>query len=162
MNFVHRSLASVVLSFVLALGASAGFAADNGLITVQSHHSVKDTIARFEAAVRAKKALGFTVFTEIDHTAAGKKFGITMLPRTLIIFGNPKFGTPVMAKTPTLAIDVPPKALVWQDEKGRVWLTYNSAEYLGKVIYARHGLPDPPSTPKLAAALKAFAAYATQ
>ncbi len=162
MKPIHRSLAYVMLSFALALGASAAFAADNGLITVQSHHSVKDTIARFEATVEAKKALGFTVFTEIDHTAAGKKFGLTMLPRTLIIFGNPKFGTPVMAKTPTLAIDVPPKALVWQDDQGRVWLTYNSAEYLGQVIYARHGLPDPPSTPKLAAALKAFAAYATQ
>jgi uncharacterized protein (DUF302 family) len=162
MQPIHRSLASTVLLCVLALFANAASAADNGLITVQSHYSVKETIARFEHAVEQKKALGFTVFTTIDHAAAGEKFGLHMPARTLIIFGNPKFGTPVMAKTPMLAIDVPPKALVWQDDQGKVWLTYNSAEYLGKVIYARHGLPDPPSTPKLAAALKAFAAYATQ
>ena len=141
---------------------NAALAADNGLITLQSHYSVKETIARFEAAVQAKKALGFKVFTELDHAAAAKEFGLTMRPRTVIVFGNPKFGTPVMVKTPMLAIDVPPKALVWQDDQGKVWLTYNSAEYLGKVIYARHGLPEPPSTPKLAAALKGFAAYATQ
>ena len=152
-------LALPLLSFTLA---NAAFAADNGLITVQSHYSVKDTIARFEAAVRAKKSLGFMVFTEIDHAAAAKKFGLTMRPRTVIIFGNPKFGTPVMVKTPMLAIDVPPKALVWEDDQGKVWLTYNSAEYLGNVIYARYGLPNPPSSPKLAAGLKAFAAYATQ
>lgn len=158
----------LILALSLALGSlsfpfmSAAFAAGNGLVTVQSHYSVKETVARFEAAVRAKESLGFMVFTEIDHAAAAKKFGLTMRPRTVIIFGNPKLGTPVMVNTPTLAIDVPPKALVWEDNEGKVWLTYNSAEYLGNVIYARHGLPDPPSTPKLAAGLKAFAAYATQ
>ena len=150
-------LVSLSLPFV-----SAASAADNGLITVQSRYSVKETVARFETAVRAKESLGFMVFTEIDHAAAAKKFGLTMRPRTVIIFGNPKLGTPVMVNTPTLAIDVPPKALVWQDNDGKVWLTYNSAEYLGNVIYARHGLPNPPSTPKLATGLKAFAAYATQ
>ena len=155
------SLASIVL-FAFATFATSAAAADNGLITVQSRYSVKETIARFEHAVEEKKALGFMVFTTVDHAAAGEKFGLHMPPRTLIIFGNPKLGTPVMAKTPMLAIDVPPKALVWQDDQGKVWLTYNSAEYLGQVIYARHGLADPPSTPKLAAALKAFAAYATQ
>ena len=162
MNATGRSLASLVLSVLLCALANTAFAADNGLITVQSHYSVKETIARFEKAVRAKQSLGFMVFTEIDHAAAAKKFGLKMLPRTVIVFGNPKLGTPVMVHTPTLAIDVPPKALVWQDDKGKVWLTYNSAEYLGKVIYARHGLPAPPTTPKLAAGLKAFAAYATQ
>jgi uncharacterized protein (DUF302 family) len=78
------------------------------------------------------------------------------------VFGNPKLGTLVMITTPLLAIDVPLKALVWEDDQGKVWLTYNSAEYLGKTIYARHELPDPPSTPKLAAALKDFADYATK
>ncbi len=85
-----------------------------------------------------------------------------MRPRTVIVFGNPKLGTPVMVKAPTLAIDVPPKALVWEDDEGKVWLSYNSAEYLGKVIYARHGLADPPSTPTLAAALEAISDYATK
>ena len=152
----------LALSLFLFAFANSAFAGDNGLITVQSHYSVKETIARFEKAVRAKESLGFMVFTEIDHAAAARKFGLKMLPRTVIVFGNPKLGTPVMVKTPTLAIDVPPKALVWEDDQGKVWLTYNSAEYLGNVIYARHGLPNPPSTPKLAAGLKAFAAYATQ
>jgi uncharacterized protein (DUF302 family) len=112
--------------------------------------------------VKAKKPLGFMVFTEIDHAAAAKKFGLELRPRVVIVFGNPKLGTPVMIKTPLLAIDVPPKALVWEDDEGKVWLSYNSAEYLGKTIYARHGLPDPSSTPKLAAALKDFADYATK
>jgi len=138
------------------------YAADDGLITTQSRYSVKETIARFEEAVKAKESLGFMVFTEIDHAAAAKKFGLEMRPRVVIVFGNPKLGTPVMIKTPLLAIDVPPKALVWEDDQGKVWLTYNSAEYLGKTIYARHGLADPPSTPKLAAALKDLADYATK
>ena len=149
-----------LFSFVLA---NAAFAADNGLITVQSQHSVKETVARFEEAVRSKESLGFMVFTEIDHAAAAKRFGLTLRPRTVIVFGNPKLGTPVMVKTPTLAIDVPPKALVWEDDQGKVWLTYNSAEYLEKVIYVRHGLSaDQPWMPKLASALKASAARATQ
>lgn len=174
MNIASRMVVRFVLPLALCAFAHGALAKspsnnecgptlkNNGLITLQSHYSVKKTIARFEAAVRAKKAFGFMVFTTVDHAAAGRKFGLKMPARTLIIFGNPKFGTPVMAKTPTLAIDDPPKALVWQDNHGKVWLTYNSAEYLGKVIYARHGLPNPPSTPKLAAALKGFAAYATQ
>ncbi len=162
MNATSRSLARLVLSLILCGLANGALAEDNGLVTVQSRYSVKETIARFEEAVRAKESLGFTVFTEIDHAAAAKKFGMTMRPRTVIVFGNPKLGTPVMINTPTLAIDVPPKALVWEDDQGKVWLSYNSAEYLGKVIYARHGLADPPSTPKLAAGLKAFADYATK
>ena len=102
------------------------------------------------------------VFSEIDHAAAAKKFGLEMRPRIVIVFGNPKLGTPVMIKTPLLAIDLPPKALVWEDDQGKVWLTYNSAEYLGGTIYARQGLPDPPGSPKFAAALKDFSDYATK
>ena len=142
--------------------SNTAMAADDGLITARSRYSFEETIKRFEAAVQMKSDLGFTVFTEVDHAAAAKKFGLTMRPRTVIVFGNPKLGTPVMVKTPTLAIDVPPKALVWEDDQGGIWLTYNSAEYLGQVIYARHGLGDPPSTPKLAEALKGFADYATK
>jgi uncharacterized protein (DUF302 family) len=156
--------AAISLTFIFALFAfmKPALSADNGLVTEQSRYSVQETIARFEAAVKAKESLGFMVFTELDHAAAAKRFGLEMRPRTVIVFGNPKLGTPVMVKTPTLAIDVPPKAMVWEDDQGKVWLTYNSAEYLGKVIYARHGLAEPPSTPKLAAALKAFADYATK
>jgi uncharacterized protein (DUF302 family) len=161
MKAVNR-LARLVLALACLSAAGAACAADSGLITKQSRYSVRETIDRFEAAVKAKEANGFMVFTEIDHAAAAKKFGLDMRPRTVIVFGNPKFGTPVMQKTPTLAIDVPPKALVWQDDDGKVWLTYNSAEYLGKTIYARHGLPGPPSTPALAKALEEFSDYATK
>jgi len=157
-----HTMIGLAFSFTMFTFAITASASDNGLITERSRYSVRETVARFEAAVKAKESLGFMVFTEIDHAAAAKKFGLEMRPRTVIVFGNPKFGTPVMVETPTLAIDVPPKALVWEDDQGKVWLTYNSAEYLGKVIYARHGLADPSNTPKLAAGLKAFADYATK
>lgn len=159
-----KRLATIFPVALTALFAcvSISHSADDGLITAQSRYSVKDTISRFEEAVKKKESLGFMVFTEIDHAAAAKKFGLEMRPRVVIVFGNPKLGTPVMINTPLLAVDVPPKALVWEDDQGKVWLTYNSAEYLGKTIYARHGLPDPPSTPKLAAALKDLADYATK
>jgi uncharacterized protein (DUF302 family) len=120
-------------------------ASDNGLVTKESHHSVQETIDRFKAAIKAKEANGLMFFTEIDHAAAAKKFGLEMLPRTVIVFGNPKNGTSVIQKNPTLAIDVPLKALVWQDEQGRVWLSYNSSEYLTNTIYSRHGLAPPVS-----------------
>ena len=162
MTAIKRNLAALTLFLALFEFSNVVVAAGDGLITIQSRYSVKETIARFESAVKAKESLGFMVFTELDHAAAAKKFGLEMRPRTVIVFGNPKLGTPVMVKTPTLAIDVPPKALVWEDDQGKVWLTYNSAEYLGKVIYARHGLADPPSTPKLAAALQSFADHATK
>ena len=162
MTAMRHTVTGLALSLALFAFANTAVAADNGLITEQSRYSVKETVARFEAAVKEKESLGFMVFTEIDHAAAARKFGLEMRPRTVIVFGNPKLGTPVMVNTPTLAIDVPPKALVWEDDQGKVWLSYNSAEYLGKVIYARHGLADPPSTPKLAAGLKEFADYATK
>jgi uncharacterized protein (DUF302 family) len=162
MTEINSHLIKLILSLALVPLASAALSADAGLITKQSRYSVRKTVERFEAAVKAKEANGFTVFTEIDHSAAAKKFGLDMLPRTVIVFGNPKFGTPVMQKTPLLAIDVPPKALVWQDDEGKVWLTYNSAEYLGSTIYPRHGLTDPPSTPALAKALEEFSDYATK
>ena len=102
------------------------------------------------------------VFTEIDHAAAAKKFGLDMRPRTVIVFGNPKLGTPVMVKTPQLAIDVPPKALVWEDDQGKVWLSYNSADYLYRTIYPRHGIDAPPMTAPFAKALDEMSDYATK
>ena len=115
-----------------------------------------------EAAIKAREAAGFIVFTEIDHAAAAKKFGLDMRPRTVVVFGNPKLGTPAMVKTPLLAIDVPPKALVWEDDQGKVWLSYNSADYLYKTIYPRHGLEGPPSTEPFAKALDEMSDYATK
>ena len=125
---------------VMVLPLSAG-AADQGLITKLSNYSVPETVERFENALKAK---GFMIFAELDHAGAATKYGLDLRPRTVVIFGNPKLGTGPMQKFPTLGIDVPPKALVWQDDQGAVWLTYNSAEYLGTTIYPRHGLSMPP------------------
>ena len=85
-----------------------------------------------------------------------------MRPRTVVVFGNPKLGTPAMVKAPLLSIDVPPKALVWEDDQGNVWLSYNSADYLYKTIYPRHGLEGPPSTEPFAKALDEMSDYATK
>ena len=114
--------------------------ANSGLISKHSKFTVQETIERFEAAIRSKAAGGWIVFSRIDHAAAAKDAGLDMRPRTVIIFGNPKNGTPSMTSTATLAIDLPMKALVWQDDQDQVWLTYNSSEYSASEIYPRHGL----------------------
>ena len=118
--------------------------------------------ARFEAAVRQKEVAGFMVFTEIDHAAAARKFGLDMRPRTVILFGNPKVGTPSVIKTPLVAIDLPPKALVWEDDQGKVWLSYNSSDYLYNTIYPRHGAAAPPSTAPFAKLLDEISDHATK
>ena len=128
------AVASMVLLAMTAISPVA--AAESGLITKPSNYSVAQTIQRFENAV---KAGGWVVFTELDHAAAASQFGLTLRPRTVIVFGNPRTGTPAMQKFPALAIDLPAKALVWEDDQGKVWLTYNSADYLGATVYPRHG-----------------------
>jgi uncharacterized protein (DUF302 family) len=80
------------------------------------------------------------VFGRIDHAAVAKKAGLDMRPRTVIMFGNPKAGTPPMTKSATPAIDLPMKALVWQDDQDRVWHTYNTSEYNAKYVFPRHGV----------------------
>ena len=145
MTFKFAAIATIVLamsSCVMALSAARA-QADNGLITKASKHSVKDTTEKFESAIKAKAAGGWVVFTKIDHAAAAKEAGLEMRPRTLILFGNPKGGTPPMTKSATLGIDLPMKALVWQDDQDKVWLSYNSSEYGAKVIFPRHGLAVP-------------------
>jgi uncharacterized protein (DUF302 family) len=145
MSFKKRARASLALSLAICTGPANSYAADDGIITKASRYSVKETVARFEAAVKQKEAAGFTAFTEIDHAAAAKKFGLDLRPRTVIVFGNPKLGTPAMVKTPLLAIDLPPKALVWEDDQGKVWLSYNSSDYISNTIYPRHGAAVPPA-----------------
>jgi uncharacterized protein (DUF302 family) len=152
----------LVASLVICATAVATHAADDGLITKPSKYSAKETVARFEAAVKQREAVGYIVFAEIDHAGAAKKLGLDMRARTVIMFGNPKVGTPVMVKTPMLAIDVPPKALVWEDDEGKVWLSYNSADYLYKTIYPRHGAEAPPTTAPFAQALDELSDYATK
>ena len=146
----------VVLMACLPLG---GFAADSGLTTLPSKHSAEETIHQFEAAIRAGSDQGWIVFTELDHAAAAKQNGQELRTRTVIVFGNPRLGTPVLRKAPTVAIDLPPKALVWQDDQGKVWLTYNSGEYVMDYVYPRHGLP---SNAAVAKALDDFVKHAAE
>ena len=116
--------------------AQSGF----GLKTVASKNDVATTINKLEAAIKAK---GMKVFTRIDHAAAAKEAGLTMPPATVVIFDAPKGGTPNFLKKPTLAIDLPLKALVWQNEEGKVYVTYNSGAYVFGTIFGRHGLQPP-------------------
>jgi uncharacterized protein (DUF302 family) len=108
---------------------------DNGMVHLSSPHSVPETLKRLDSILQSRN---LTVFARIDHSGEAEKVGMNMHPTQLIIFGSPKGGTPLMVASPTLAIDLPLKALVWQDAGGKVWVSYNSAEYLQK----RHNIPD--------------------
>ena len=110
-------------------------AEDAGLITRQSRHAVSETLQRLEGALASR---GFMVFCRIDHSAAAAAVGETLPPRTVLIYGNPQIGTAAMARFPTLAIDLPAKLLVWQDDAGKVWVTWNNGGYFFGTIFARH------------------------
>jgi uncharacterized protein (DUF302 family) len=157
---MRKSVCGLLSSLVVVAAVSTAQAGENGLITKPSSHSVRETVDRFSQAVTSK---GWMVFTEIDHAAAAEKQGLQLRPRTVIVFGNPKAGSGPMAKAATLAIDLPLKALVWQDDEGRTWLTYNSSDYLGEHINPRHGLPSPPEArAALEKALSDFSGAATK
>jgi uncharacterized protein (DUF302 family) len=118
---------------VATLLAATAYAASN-VVTKPSRYSVPETIDRIERAVTAK---GMKVFARIDHAGEATKVGMTMKPTVLLIFGNPKGGTALMVARPTAAIDLPMKALAWEDADGKVWLTYNAPE----LLHERHGVP---------------------
>ena len=107
----------------------------NGIITHPSPHSVPDTLDRLESLLQAKNV---KVFTRVDHSGEAEKAGLHMPPTQLLIFGNPKGGTPIMLAVPLSAIDLPIKALAWQDAEGKVWLSYNDPQYLK----TRFSVPD--------------------
>ncbi len=108
---------------------------DNGMIHLSSPYSVAETITRLEALLQAQ---GLTEFCRIDHRGQAEKAGFKMPPTQVIIFGSPKGGTPLMIASPTIAIDLPLKALIWPDAGGKVRVSYNSPEYLKQ----RHNIPD--------------------
>jgi len=110
-------------------------ARDNGLAQALSHYSVKETVRRLEVAFAAK---GLQVFAVVNHSGEAEKVGLKMSPTKVVIFGSPKAGTPLMVAAPSLAIDLPLKALVAEDADGKVSVTYNSPEYLKE----RHGVPE--------------------
>ena len=109
-------------------------AASISIVDKASHHSVEETVDRFINILQSK---GITLFAIIDHSGEAEKVGLKMPATKLLIFGNPKAGTPLMLAAPTIAIDLPLKILVWEDVGRTVWLSYNSADYLQN----RHGLP---------------------
>jgi len=104
-----------------------------GLVTIPSQFGPKDTMDRLEAAIRSQ---GMQVFARIDHAAGAAKAGLALRPTELLIFGNARAGTPLMQVAPTVAIDLPLKALVWEDASGNTWLSYNEPGWLAQ----RHGL----------------------
>ena len=108
-----------------------------GIIDLACKQTVAETADRLETLLRAK---GIKIFAHIDQAAEAKAAGLTMRPMVLVIFGDPKAGTPLMNQNPSLALDLPLKALVWESAAGSVWLSYNSPEFLQQ----RHGLDAPP------------------
>jgi uncharacterized protein (DUF302 family) len=105
-----------------------------GIIDKPSHHSVDQTVEKLKNILQSR---GVALFALVDHSGEAEKVGMKMSPTKLLIFGSPKAGTPLMLASPSIAIDLPLKILVWEDTGGKVWVSYNSPEYLKE----RHGLP---------------------
>jgi uncharacterized protein (DUF302 family) len=116
------------------MGEDMATSAQNGLIHLASQHSVEETMQRLEGLLSER---GVNIFARIDHSGEAAKVGLAMRPTKLLIFGSPKGGTPLMQAAPTVAIDLPLKALFWEDADGKVWLTYNDPAYLQQ----RHNFP---------------------
>jgi uncharacterized protein (DUF302 family) len=110
-------------------------AANKGIASKPSKHPVEQTVEALTALLKSK---GIAIFALIDHSGEAEKVGLKMRPTKLVIFGNPKAGTPLMLASPSSAIDLPLKMLVWEDGQGKVWVSYNSPEYLRE----RHGLAE--------------------
>jgi len=107
---------------------------NNGILSKRSRYSVNDTLERLKDMLEAK---GVSIFALIDHSGEAEKVGMKMPPTKLLIFGSPRGGTPLMLAAPSIAIDLPLKLLISEDSEGKVWVSYNSPEYLRD----RHGLP---------------------
>jgi uncharacterized protein (DUF302 family) len=127
-----------LLLLALAVPPSVGGqpeVAKNGIVSIPSAHSVDETVEKLKGILQTK---GITLFAVIDHSGEAAKVGMKMPNTKLVIFGNPKGGTPLMLAAPSIAIDLPLKILVAEDPQGKVWVSYNSPEYLKE----RHGLPE--------------------
>lgn len=139
---------------ILCLAATSASAAE-GLVVKPSKYSVSETIDRLQAALEGK---GLKIFARIDHQAGAEGAGLELAPTEVLIFGNPKLGTPLMTAAPTTAIDLPQKALAYQDSEGKVFLAYNDIGYLE----ARHGIAGRDEViAKIRGALKNFTDAAT-
>lgn len=140
-----RVLAALVLSAVVSVAGAA-----DGLIAVKSPHSAKVTMDKFEEIVKQR---GLNVFARVDHAAGAAKIGKTLRPTEVLIFGNPQGGTPFMECAQSVGIDLPLKALVWEDASAQVWLGYNDPAFLAQ----RHGVPQCPVAENLRKALAGLA-----
>lgn len=144
----------MIFSGAMLVAVAAGAA--DGLVVLKSPHGVKETIDHFEAAAKAR---GLNVFLRIDHAAGARKIGKELRPTELLVFGNPQGGTPLMECAQSAGIDLPLKALAWQDESGQVWLGYNDPKFLA----SRHGAGDcSPVVSNLAKALAGLAQEAVK
>lgn len=132
---------------------SGSVMAADGLIEVKSANGVKDTISKLESVAKER---GLIIFARIDHAAGAQKIGKTLRPTELIIFGNPQGGTPLMECAQSAGIDLPLKALAWEDATGQTWLGYNDPQYLA----TRHGASD--CGPVIAGLRKALAGLAAE
>lgn len=146
-------LLKVVMAGILGIAGAAQAA--EGMIEMKSAHSVKDTISKFEATAKER---GLMIFARIDHAAGAQKIGKTLRPTELLIFGNPQGGTPLMQCAQSAGIDLPLKALAWQDKAGQVWLGVNDPAWLAQ----RHGVPDCPAAGNLRKALDSLVQAAVQ
>ena len=137
-------------------GAAHGqpLAAADGLVSIKSPHPARETMTRLENLVKER---GLTVFARIDHAAGAARIGKTLRPTELLIFGNPQGGTPLLECAQTVGIDLPLKALVWEDAAAQVWLSYNDVAYLAR----RHTAPDCPAVENLRRALAGIAEAVT-
>jgi uncharacterized protein (DUF302 family) len=139
---IARALTALAL-----LAATYSALAADGLVHTQSPVSVQETMDRLEQLVETRD---LTVFARIDHAAGAAKVGQTLRPTQLLIFGNPRGGTPFMQCAQSTGIDLPLKALVWEDDEGQVWIGYNDPAFIAQ----RHGVPDCPVVEKLTGALQ--------
>lgn len=145
-----KILSALGITAALLFTSVALHAAD-GLIASKSSFSTAETMNRFEKLVAGK---GMKIFARINHTAGAKSIGKTLRPTELLIFGNPKGGTPLMQCSQSFAMDLPLKALAWEDDKGQVWLGVNDMDALAK----RHGASDCPAVAKVKGAVGKFVA----
>jgi uncharacterized protein (DUF302 family) len=125
----------------------------NGIVDIRSSHTVDATVAKLSGIIEAKR---MTVFAVVDHSGEAAKVGLSMRPTKLLIFGSPKAGTPLMLAAPSIAIDLPLKILVWEDENSQTWVSFNTPEYLRD----RHRLP--PELMANIAAIELLAAKAAE
>jgi uncharacterized protein (DUF302 family) len=133
MNYWSPALLFMVS--ILSTSEALAVQKEEGIVKIPSHHSVDETVDKLKTILQSK---GVTLFGLIDHSGEAEKVGMKMPPTKLLIFGNPKGGTPLMLASPSAAIDLPLKILIAEDSQGKVWISYNSGEYLRE----RHGLPD--------------------